>query len=53
MKKKKEFTKRMLVAIAPLMGISAVLLARDKAGEFFLLLIGVVIGIFIWRAYSK
>ena len=53
MNKKQIFTKRMLAIIAPLMGLSVVLIARDKAGELFLLWIGVIFGIFIWRAYSK
>ena len=53
MNKKQEFTKRMLVTIAPLAGISVVLIARNKTPELLLFFIGIAGGIFVWKAYTK
>ena len=45
--------KKVLTGIAPVIGICAVLLARDKTPEVLLFLIGVGVGIFIGMNLKK
>lgn len=56
MKKKSDsitIPKKMIALLAPVAGIIVILIAKDKVGETFLFLIGIVYGIFLGIKFIK
>jgi len=55
MKSKKNIVipRKAMYGIAPAIGIIAVLLARNKAPEVLLFIIGIIVGIFIAKGYFE
>ena len=55
MKKQKDIVipRNAMLGIAPAIGITAVLFAKNKAPEVLLLWIGIILGILIWKGYKK
>ena len=45
--------KKAMFGIAPAIAISAILISKHQPGPLVLFLIGISVGIFIWRGYCE